>query len=137
MASYKELIEYCNQNNNFCKFLGVQITELEQGYAKGEMKIKEQLLNIYHTVHGGSIFSLADTIGGLAALSYGNSVVTMSSDFHYLSAAAGIDKIYATAREIKHGKKISVYDVEIRDDGGRLVAKGTFSYFDLEKPILL
>lgn len=89
-----------------------------------------------HAVHGGCIFSLADTIGGSAAISYGNSIVTMSGNFHYLSPAAGIDKLYAIAREIKHGKKISVYDVEIRDDKGKLIAKGTFSYYDLGKPVM-
>ena len=136
MASCKEIMEYRNRNNSFSKYLGIRTTEMEPGFARGEMPVKPEFENAVGSVHGGCIFTLADTIGGAAAASHGNRMTTVSSDFHYLSPAIGTSKLYAVAKEIKHGKTISVYDVEILDDREKLIAKGTFSYFNLGTPIL-
>lgn len=136
MPSFKEIMDHRNQNNHFCILLGIRTTQMDQGSAKGEMPIREHHENAVGSVHGGCIFSLADTIGGSAAASYGHKMTTLSSDFHYLTAAMGTEKLYTSAREIKHGKRICVFDVEVSDDKDRLIAKGTFSYFDLGVPIL-
>lgn len=136
MASCKEIMDYRNQNNKFCGYLGIHTTEMETGFAKGEMPVNEHFENAVGSVHGGCIFSLADTIGGSAAASYGNKMTTISSDFHYLTAAMNTRKLFATAKEIKHGKTICVIDVEVFDDKEKRIAKGTFSYFNLGTPII-
>lgn len=131
MTLCERIMEYRNQNNQYAVFMGIKTTELLPGYAKGEMDVQSKFENAIGSVHGGCLFTLADTIGGAAAASYGNRMTTNSGSFYYLAAAIHVNKLYAEAKEVKHGKKICVYDVEITDEAGKLIAKGTFSYYNL------
>ena len=137
MAGFAEIMEFRNKSNKFASYMGIRTTEMKAGYAKGEMNIKGVYENAISSVHGGCIFTLADTIGGSAAASHGDKMTTISSDFHYLSPELDTDKLYCTGREVKYGKKIAVYDVEVTDVQGRLIAKGLFSYYNLGEPLLL
>lgn len=130
----EEILKYRNDQNHFASFTGIVTTEMTPGYAKGEIVLEKHHVNAVGSVHGGCIFALADTIGGAAAASHGTRITTISADFHYLSAAIGSRKLTGTAREVKFGKKIRVYDVEITDDQDRLIAKGMFSYYNLGTP---
>ena len=112
----EEIMKYRNENNSFGTFLGIVTTEMAPGYAKGELHLTENHINTVGSVHGGAIFALADTVGGSAAASHGTRTTTVSGDFHYLSAAIGSKKLIGIAKEIKYGKRIRVYDVEIRDE---------------------
>lgn len=128
----EEIMKYRNENNPFAVLLGIRTLEMKSGYAKGEMDLTEHHKNAVGSAHGGCIFALADTVGGAASASHGTRTTTISGDFHYLSAAMGDSKkLIGVAKEIKYGKKIRVYDVEISDDLGRLIAKGIFSYYNL------
>ena len=109
--------------------MGIRTTSMDSGQAKGELYISQKHMNISNAVHGGCIFSLADTIGGSAASSYGDSVVTVSGNINYLTPAIGSKKIVAAANAIKKGKRITVCDVEISDEKGTILAKGTFTYY--------
>ncbi|MFQ7536024.1 MAG: PaaI family thioesterase [Clostridium sp.] len=44
----------------------MQVVEVKEGYAKVEMIIDEQILNVHGFVHGGALF-LADTAAGAAS----------------------------------------------------------------------
>ncbi len=129
-----EILAYRNSHNPFAQYIGIVTMEMKEGHARGEMVLEKHHLNAVGSVHGGAIFALADTIGGAAAASYGTRTTTISGNFHYLTAAIGSRKLFAAAREIKYGKKIRVYDLEITDDQERLIAKGTFSYYNLGTP---
>ena len=43
----------------------------------------------------------------------------------------------AQAQVIKYGKRISVFEVKITDENGRLLAQGTYTYYNLGKQIEL
>jgi acyl-CoA thioesterase len=128
---YKEKI---NNDKNFIGKVGIECDICEDGHAIGKVKLDESNVNPYGTAHGGCIFSLADTIGGMAAMTRGYYVCTVSSSIEYLNAGAGTEYLHAEAIEIKDGRTISVYDVLIRDDQGNLIAKSTLNYYKL-KPI--
>lgn len=134
-AKYEKLIKYRNSTDPFGKQIGIEITSLSEGCAKGELTINKNHLNPVNSVHGGCLFTMADIIGGAAAWSRGDDVVTTSSNITYLNPALGSRKLIAVAREIKYGKKISVYDIDIYDEKDRLIAKATNSYYNLGKKI--
>ena len=136
MMSLEDYMAYRNEHNEYAAFLGIRTTEMREGYARGELAIRKEYENAIGSVHGGCLFSLADTIGGSAAASYGMRVTTLSSDFHYLSPGIGVKKLYAEAKEIKNGKRISVYEVEVAGEDGKLLAKGTFTFFNLGVPLI-
>lgn len=131
----EKLKEYFNEKNAFCKFIGVKIVEIEEGYARGELVVKPEHLNPINSVHGGCHFTLADTIGGTAASSYGNYVTTVDSSFHYVRPAINTTKLIVTSREIKRGKKLLVYDVSVCNQDEVLLSEGIFTYMNLGKSI--
>ena len=134
MLSYEEIRKFRNENNEFTRHMGIVANILREGYAEGEMEIKKEHGNVIGSLHGGVLFTLADTIGGTAASSRGMKVTTVSSDFHFLSAGIDVRKLYATATEIKYGNKLCVYDVKVYSDQQKLLAYGVFTYYNLGIP---
>lgn len=111
--------------------MGMKINVPEKGMAIGTMKIEDRMLNPYGAIHGGTLFALADTVGGTAALSQGYYIVTSTGTIHYLRDTRNSREITATAIEVKTGKTLSIYDVEMEDEYGKLVAKATMTYFSI------
>ncbi len=130
---YEKLKKLHYGDNTFISYLGIEITEIRKGYAEGKMKIRPEFCNPLGSVHGGCLFTLADTVGGYAALSHGEAATTMDAGYHYLAPAIEAKEILAVAEEVKHGKNVSVYDVCLYDDNKKLLGKGTFSFFHLKE----
>lgn len=124
--------DFDNIMNNlpgFIKEVGMEIIQLKEGYAKGRIMLNEKHNNPMGTVHGGVIFSLADTVGGRAAMTYGSKVVTLSSTINYLNPAANTEYIEAEANVVRNGRTTAVYDVMIKTAEGVDVAKVTNTYY--------
>ena len=83
---FEKLKSFRNINNNFAKLLGIELTELSDGYAKATMKVTKEFLNPIGSLHGGCLYTIADIVGGAAASSYGIHVTTIDGNFHYLRA---------------------------------------------------
>lgn len=128
----EELKKRAQNAPGFIPLVGIELTEASLGYCKGEVIIRDELYNPQGIVHGGCIFTLADTIGGSAALTHDKNIVTVDSNIQYLSPAVNTSKLFAEAKEIKYGSKIAVYDVKITNDQGDLIATSTMSYFIME-----
>ncbi len=120
------------RNTGFIKNVGFETTEIQEGYARGEIVLEEKHGNPIGSVHGGLIFTIADTVGGAAATSYGQFVTTVSGNINFLRPAMNCKKLIGESREIKRGKKMCVYDVMIRDETGREIALATMTYYYLE-----
>lgn len=134
---FEKLIMYRNQKNSFANLLGIRITKISEGYAQAEMSTSPKLLNPIGSLHGGCLFTIADIAGGSAACSHGEYVTTVDGSIHYLRAGINTKKLYATATELKRGKKILVYNLSIKDQDGVELAVGIFSFMSLGKPIEL
>ena len=113
------------------KLLGTELVYIEKGKCEIKLQINENHYNPGGIVHGGCMFAMADTAGAHAALAYGENVVTATSDIKYLRPAKNVKYLRAVAREIKHGKNIFVYEVDIIIDDGRYIAKVGLTYFVL------
>lgn len=131
---YEVLKEMRNTQGGHAEDIGLKITEVEGGRAVGELEVTPRLLNPYGAVHGGILFSIADTVGGTAAWSRGFCVVTSTGTINYLRGTAGAKKLIAEATEVKPGKTLSIYDVEIKDEKGRLVSKAVMTYYSMGIP---
>lgn len=127
--SFEDFDRIMKESAGFIKETGIEITELSEGYAKGRIVLSEKHNNPMGTVHGGVIFALADTVGGRAAMTYGQRVVTLNSNISYLSPAHNTEYIEAEANVIRNGMTTAVYDVMIRSAEGRDVAKVLITYY--------
>ena len=126
---FKEFDRIMREEPGFIKEMGMELLELREGYCKGRIALSEKHNNPMGTVHGGLIFGLADTIGGRAAMSYGDKVVTLNANICYLNPAADTEYIEAEATAIRNGRTTAIYDVMIRTAEGKDVAKVNITYY--------
>jgi len=126
--TYQEVKDEINATNAFGNFLGIQIDQVEAGYAKVSLEMKPEYTNPYNTAHGGVLYTMADMAGGTAAYSYGQPVVTVDSNFHFLNAGKNVTKLIGIGKELRNGKQIGVYEVVITDQDENLLCSGTFTY---------
>lgn len=98
------------------KTLGIDITEVREGYAKGRIKLKKEHINVFGSVHGGIIFTFADHIGGACGNTLGKRAVLLESSIQYLKPAFEGSFLYGEALLTHKGKKIGRIDIKITDD---------------------
>lgn len=125
---FQRVIDEINATNAFGNYLGIQINEVSAGYAKVSLDIRPEYTNPYNTVHGGVLYTMADMAGGTAAYSYGQPVVTVDSNFHFLSAGRNTTKLIGIGKELRNGKTLGVFEVLILDQDEKLLCSGTFTY---------
>ncbi len=126
---YRGMLNKVNNNPYFAVRSGVKVTAIHDDHsAEGELEIRTDTQNPLGILHGGALFTLADTVAGTAVFTTGRSCVTLDSSMQFLSAAKG-EKVFCVATPKKMGRTILVYDVSITDDGGRLVATGIFTFY--------
>lgn len=126
-----EIINYLNQNTNFLKENGLKVIEMDRYHAKVQLSIDQTLYNPHQSVHGGAIFSLADTAAGSCAFGTGKTPTTLSGQINYFKPAKGT-KLYALATPQHIGKTTGVYDVIITNDQNQIIAKAIFTMFFLD-----
>ena len=132
-------MEILKENNqraeepDFRTALGIKIVERGEGWARGEMKAEKLHLNPLGIIHGGCLFSLADTVSGSAVMGYGSMVTTVNGNIQFLRPGKPGGIITAEARVVKHGKTFSVCDCQVFDDRKDLIAATTMTFYHLEQ----
>ena len=91
--------------------------------------LKEKHTNPMGSAHGGLVFALADTIGGMAAMSYGDNVVTLNASVCFLNPAIDTEYIDAEATVVRDGRTTAIYDVMVRTTEEVDIAKVTLTYY--------
>ena len=130
---YKKLAKERIESHPFARNLGISVDEIREGEASCSITVKDFMFNPVGSVHGGVLYSLADTTAGCAVISYENHrITTVDGSLHFLRAAMNIDTLYGRAKVIKRGKRLSTVHVEILDPEGKLLDDGTFTFFDLD-----
>jgi len=105
----------------FARQAGIELIEVSPGRARVRMEIKEQHMNGHSTVHGGAIFTLADTAFALASNSHGIPAAAINAHISYLtSARSGI--LYADAEEYAKNPKLASYTVKVTGEKGEKIA---------------
>lgn len=126
---FEEFNNFLKDRPGFINEMGMELLEIKECYARGRIIILEKHLNPMGTVHGGLLFGLCDTIGGIAAMTTGSNVVTLNSSICYLSPAANTEYIVAEATVVRDGRTTAIYDVYVRTAEGVDVAKTTITYY--------
>lgn len=127
----EEINQLHKKQQGFIAKTGIRITDLGEGHAKGRVVLDTSCNNPMDYVHGGCLFTLADTVAGHAAMTYGGVVTTSSAEIHYLNPAKDTEYIEAEANVIRNGRTISLFDVMIRDDKGTEICKLILTYFKI------
>lgn len=131
---YEKLMQFKNSAASFAQLIGIVITGAGDGWCEGEIEIGPQHMNPGGTVHGGCVFALLDSVGGVAAMTQGNDVTTATASTSFLNAAGPESKkLIARGKAVKNGRTLMVYDVDVHTETGRHIAHGTFTFFRFER----
>jgi len=116
-------IESFFENMPFADLLGIELTDIDDGHAEGNIEMREELSWNEDRVmaHGGVTFTLADTVGGAALVSkVDQPVPTIDMRIDYLEAGTG--DLRAEADVSRLGGDVGVVDVEVYAEDGAQVA---------------
>ena len=118
------------QFNPFGELIGLNFFECKKGFSRCSLEVAEKLLNPHKVLHGGVVYSLADTGMGAALytdLDDDELCATVEIKIAYFVAVTS-GTLTCDTRVIHRSKRIAVLESEVRNDG-RLTAKamGTFS----------
>jgi acyl-CoA thioesterase len=134
MLTYDDIKDLCNTTNPFANNIGIKVMEIQEGYSRVEVPVHEGLLNVAGAVHGGMLFTLCDVACGAAASSYQYKATTVDSSFHFLRPALNCTRLRAIAKELKHGKRVMVYEVEVFNEEETMLCKGVYTMMQLKFP---
>ncbi len=117
--------------NPFAVSIGMELLDAAPGFARARIHLEPQYENIYGGMHGGCAFSLADTLAGIAAATFGSRVTTLQASVNYMRPILDTEYLYCTAQVQRDGTKVSVVRTELADDSGKLLMDGSFNFFKI------
>lgn len=117
------------------ELIGLTFTKLEQGYSQCTLNVENKLMNPHGFLHGGVMYSMADTGMGAALYSLleeNESCATIEVKIAYFKPVNN-GVLVCNTKVIHKGRSISALESEITNNE-KLVAKasGTFSIFSLK-----
>ena len=116
--------------------LGMVLQSVSPGTATLTMAIRKDMVNGHNIVHGGMVFSLADTAFACACKSHNSVNVAQTCTINFARPALLGDVLSATALEITRGRRSGVYDVRVENQDGKLVALFRGLCANLNKPVV-
>ena len=102
--------------------LGMRLVEVRLGYARMQMTVREDMVNLHSTAHGGLVFTLADSAFAYACNSHNKMAVASSCNIDFLRPAHLGETLTAIAVEQALIGRSGVYDVRVENNKGELVA---------------
>ena len=116
--------------------LGMQIEIIAPGVAEARLTISPTMVNGHDICHGGYILTLADSAFAFACNCYNQVTVAASCSIEFLASGKLGDQLLAVAREYHCGGRSGLYDVEVTNQDGRLIALFRGRSATLNEPIL-
>jgi acyl-CoA thioesterase len=101
---------------------GIVVDAIQPGAAVCRMTVRDDMVQGHGTCHGGIVFTLADTAFAYACNACNRVTVALNAEIAFLAPARLGEALIATARERSRAGRTGVYDVEVRDGTGTLVA---------------
>ena len=120
-------------NDGFSRLTGMKIIEASPGYAKATMSLSNIHGNLFGSVHGGAIFSLADQTAAAAMNSLGKPAVAIHMSINYLAPPQMGEELIAEARALHKSRRIGVSEVELKNSKGELLARCDQTVYFLDK----
>ena len=113
------------QKNTIIEVLGIEITDFGPEYFCGKMPVDNRTVQPYGLLHGGASVVLAESLGSIAGGMQVNrdtqTVVGVEINCNHLRSARD-GWVYGKATPLKIGRKIQVWNIEIKNDDGKMVA---------------
>ncbi|MAH81943.1 MAG: thioesterase [Flavobacteriaceae bacterium] len=121
----EKILSICNDNTNtLMETLDIEFTDIGDDYVTARMPVTSKVYQPNGILHGGATVALAETVGSSASflLNKNGSVSVRGIEIsanHLKSISEGF--IYATARPIKQGKTIQLWEIKVINEKNELI----------------
>ena len=133
---FEKIRKFLNEEDTFCKFCGIELTEVGDGYAEAVMPVDDNKLNGRRVVQGGAIMTLADFAYAGAVNGSGVTGVSLNCSTNFIRPGTG-KRLRAVCRRVSQGKQTALYVTEVFNDEEKLVASMNITGFIVDdKPIV-
>jgi acyl-CoA thioesterase len=102
--------------------LGIELVEVREGYARMQMRVREDFLNGHRICHGGLIFTLADSAFAFACNSRNLNTVASGCSIEFLRPVHACDTLTAEAIEQSLTGRTGIYDIRVTNRANEIVA---------------
>lgn len=121
--------------NTLMEQLGIEYMEVREGFVKAKMPVDIRTIQPMGILHGGASLALAETISGL-----GSSVLVDLSKYDVKGASCSANHVgsisegfvYGYADIIHKGRFTHVWNVDIKDENGRMISTCRFTIMIVE-----
>lgn len=110
----------------FAELKGVKFTEADKDRVVAKMVVRPELCTLNHTIHGGAIMALADSVGAAATIinlpEDARGTTTLESKTNFIGGAKEGATLVATATPVHRGRRTQVWQTRLETEDGKLVA---------------
>ena len=111
--------------NTMVEHLGIQFTSYSEGWVEATMPIDHRTSRPGNMLHGGANLALAETIAGFGSMLLVDNqeydVMGIQVSANHTGKAEGRE-VFARAESLHLGKKTQVWNVDIRNESGKLIS---------------
>ena len=111
------------KNESIASFLNMQLLELQPGYSKVMIKVLPEHQNFNGVAFGGITMAVADQAFGYAVNSMRRPNVASQFNIHFIAPARAGDELVAEGRVVKSGRRVSIAEMTVTNQEGKLIAK--------------
>src|SRR5262245_42830687 len=129
-----DLMSSFTLNNPFLKFMVIELLDAKEGWVKMKIAFRPELMQSV-SVHGGAIYSLADSAAAHALMTLimpDQFPTTVEQRINFLKAVKSED-IYCEARIVHMGKTLAYSEVAMTTENGALIAKSAATLMRLDR----
>jgi len=118
----EKIVAHMMEKDEFSRWMGVEILEVNEGYCKISCPIKQEMLNGFSVTHGGIAFSLADSALAFSAATYGRVSLAIENSISFTRKTVTGNKITAESNCLNLTHKTGLFEVKVLDQDNNLVA---------------
>jgi 1,4-dihydroxy-2-naphthoyl-CoA hydrolase len=116
--------------------MGIELTDIGQQFICGKMPVDHRTKTPFGVLHGGSSVALAETlgsiIGGFQVDGETQTVVGIDINASHLKSVSD-GWVYGKAEAVRIGRKIQVWDINIKDENQKMVCKSRLTLAVINK----
>ena len=113
------------RNEPIASFLNMQLLELQPGYSRVSIRVLPEHQNFNGFTFGGIAMAVADQAFGYAVNSMKRPNVASQFNIHFIAPAKAGDELIAEGRVVRSGRRVSIAEMTVTNQEGKLIAKAT------------
>ena len=112
--------------NSMSDTLGIEFVEYGDDFLTAKMPVDHRTVQPFRILHGGASVALAETLGSIASVltlepNTKKQVVGIEINANHLSSAREGSWVFGTVKPIRVGRTIQVWNIDIKDENGKLI----------------